>query len=74
MKRIVLDSAVMTEESDNRKHSCPNCGSESVRRSLRSGLIENVFYRLIGLRPYRCTVCETRFFDRRGATGRKDNP
>lgn len=68
----MLDSAVMTEETSDRKHSCPNCGSESVRRSYRVGFIEKVFYRLIGLRPYRCTACETRFLDRGAAKGRKE--
>jgi|HubBroStandDraft_1064217.scaffolds.fasta_scaffold108030_2 ribosomal protein L37AE/L43A len=69
----MLDSVVMTEESSNRRHSCPSCGSESVRRSYRVGLIEKIFYRLIGLRPYRCTACETRFFDRGAAKGRKES-
>jgi ribosomal protein L37AE/L43A len=72
LTRPVLDSAVMTYESENRTHSCPNCGSESVRRSYRVGLIEKIFYRLIGLRPYRCTLCETRFLDRGAAKGRKE--
>ncbi len=63
----------MTEESENRKHACPNCGSEEVRRSLRSGIVENIFYRMVGLRPYRCQACGNRFFDRRGAAGRKEN-
>jgi DNA-directed RNA polymerase subunit RPC12/RpoP len=69
----MLDFAVMTRESDKRRHSCPNCGSESVRRSLRSGFIENIIYRLIGLRPYRCMACETRFIDRRSAEARRDS-
>ncbi len=69
----VLDFAVMTEDSDNRKHSCPKCSSESVRRSLRSGIVENIFYRILGLHPYRCQDCGERFFDRRAAAGRKDS-
>jgi ribosomal protein L37AE/L43A len=68
----VLDSVPMAEESGNHKHSCPSCGSESVRRSYRVGFVEKVFYRLVGLRPYRCTACETRFFDRGAAKGRKE--
>jgi predicted RNA-binding Zn-ribbon protein involved in translation (DUF1610 family) len=63
----------MTQESGERRHSCPNCGSEAVRRSLRSGIVENIFYRMIGLRPYGCQACGERFFDRRGAPGRKEN-
>jgi len=68
----MLDSVMMIEESGNRRHSCPSCGSESVRRSYRVGLFEKVFYRLIALRPYRCTVCGARFFDRGAAGGRKE--
>ena len=65
---------MMSEESESRKHSCPNCGSEAIRRSLRSGIVENIFYRMIGLRPYRCQACGERFFDRHGAAGRKESP
>lgn len=57
----MVDFALMTEDSDSRKHACPNCGSESIRRSLRSGFIENIAYRIIGLRPYRCKTCGVRF-------------
>ena len=69
----MLDSVVMMDDSENRRHSCPSCGSESVRRSYRVGLVEKLFYRLIGLRPYRCTTCEARFFDRGAARGRKES-
>ena len=61
----------MTDKSADRQHSCPNCGSESVRRSARIGFLEKVVYRLLALRPYRCAVCETRFFDRAGGKSRK---
>jgi hypothetical protein len=70
--RAVLDSVLMAEESGNHKHSCSSCGSESVRRSYRVGFVEKVFYRLVGLRPYRCTICGARFFDRGAAKGRKE--
>jgi len=63
----------MNQESGERGHSCPNCGSEEVRRSLCSGIAENIFYRMIGVRPYRYRACGERFFDRRGAPGRKEN-
>ena len=63
----------MTDESDDPKHSCPNCGSASVRRSARIGFIEKIVYRMLALRPYRCAVCETRFFDRARGKSRKDN-
>lgn len=67
----MLDSAGMNAESDNRRHSCPGCGSESVRRSYRVGFVEKFIYRLIAMRPYRCTICGARFFDRGAASGRK---
>ena len=63
---------MMSEESGDRRHHCPNCGSPLVRRSFRAGIIETFFYRLIGLRPYRCRGCGTRFFDRGGGKGRVD--
>jgi len=63
----------MNEEFESRKHACPECGGLSIRRSVRSGFIENVFYRVIGLRPYRCQNCHFRFFDRRSASGRKES-
>ena len=69
---IVLDFAMMSQDVDDRRHACPKCGSEMVRRSLRSGFIENLIYPLFGLRPYRCMACEERFIDRRGAGGRKE--
>jgi transposase-like protein len=46
-----------------RVHVCPQCGSESVRRSVRKGIIENTIFRLVGLSPYRCSDCDKRFID-----------
>jgi hypothetical protein len=40
---------------------CPNCGSVYVRRSLRRGLGEGFFLRILFRAPYRCSVCGTRF-------------
>jgi len=68
----MLNCTRMRDESGDRRHFCPNCGSYLVRRSFRAGFVEKVFYRLIGLRPYRCRGCETRFFDRGGGKGRVD--
>ena len=39
---------------------CSRCGSVSVRRSKRRGMIETVVSVLV--RPYRCTDCYHRFF------------
>ncbi len=68
----MLDCQMMREESDDRRHLCPNCGSPLVRRSARIGIVENFFYRIVALRPYRCRACGNRFFDRGGGRGRVD--
>ena len=42
------------------KNICPNCGSSNFRKSSpRKG---DLPYRIFGLRPFRCTLCEVRFF------------
>jgi hypothetical protein len=41
---------------------CPNCGSIRVRRSLRNGLYEGLFLRLLFRAPFRCFDCGTRYF------------
>ena len=41
---------------------CPKCGSTDVRSSLRRGLREGFFLRIIFRAPYRCKKCGTRFF------------
>jgi hypothetical protein len=40
---------------------CPNCGSIYVKRSSRRRLTDLPF-RLFRLLPYRCTLCQVRFF------------
>ncbi len=40
---------------------CPNCRSTVCRRSRRRGLRDNLLS-LTGLRPWRCRVCQSRFF------------
>ena len=40
---------------------CPNCGSEAVHRSKRRGMGERVVLSAVGLLPYRCSACHTRF-------------
>lgn len=46
------------------RHSCPSCGANEVRRSRRSGLIEQVVLRVVLMRPYRCLTCDKRFYNR----------
>lgn len=41
---------------------CPNFGSVYVRRSLRRGLGEGFFLRILFRAPYRCFECGTRYF------------
>ena len=40
---------------------CPNCGSEAIHRSKRRGASERVWFSLLGVFPYRCSACQTRF-------------
>lgn len=40
---------------------CPNCDSIRVRRSLRKGLWEGLFLRMLFRAPYRCVDCGTRY-------------
>lgn len=43
------------------KNLCPNCGAAWIKTSSRR-LLMDLPYRIFGLRPYRCTICEIRFF------------
>ena len=40
---------------------CPQCRSARCNRSHRSGLVD-LFGTLLGMRPWRCRVCDYRFF------------
>jgi hypothetical protein len=51
---------------------CPNCGSIYVKRSSRR-LLTDLPFRLFRLRPYRCTLCQARFFAFRSPSER-DTP
>jgi hypothetical protein len=41
--------------------TCPECGSSEIRRS-RSGKLKDVFQRVRGREPFRCSKCRVRFF------------
>ncbi len=41
---------------------CPLCGSETVLRSHRRGLLEFLILPILMLRPYRCRQCSARHF------------
>jgi predicted RNA-binding Zn-ribbon protein involved in translation (DUF1610 family) len=64
-------SSMKKEDTEERLHACPSCGSQAVRRSLRHGFVENVLYRILAIRPYRCMACDLRFTDRGVGHGRK---
>ena len=40
---------------------CPECNSDSIRRSMRHGFLE-WFLKRLALLPYRCMACGERFF------------
>lgn len=44
------------------KRLCPYCSSVEINRSHRRGAIERYFFRAIGMRPYRCSDCDARFY------------
>jgi hypothetical protein len=46
---------------DKMERSCPKCGSESVCRSRRHGIIERLLKTLTVV-PFRCEDCSVRFF------------
>jgi len=45
----------------NIQHMCPQCGSATVRRSHRHGLVDRIL-QIVRFRPYRCQECYNRFF------------
>jgi transposase-like protein len=42
--------------------TCPRCRSGDIRRSRRRGLLEWLILRLLLVRPFRCAVCDRRFY------------
>ncbi len=54
-------------------HVCPGCGSKDIHRSTHVPWIVRVIPRLfLGVRPYRCVECWTRFWDRPFPASRGD--
>ena len=43
------------------QHTCPHCGSATVRRSHRRGVVDRIL-QMVRFRPYRCQECYNRFF------------
>jgi hypothetical protein len=44
------------------KRVCPHCRSLETSRSHRHGGVERYLLRVIGLLPYRCLDCDSRFY------------
>ena len=44
--------------------TCPCCGSRRLSRSHRHGLVERYVLSVLRMRPYRCDVCDSRFYKR----------
>jgi hypothetical protein len=45
-----------------RPGACPNCGETWIERCGRKGLVEAIFCPLVKRWPYRCRICDLRFF------------
>jgi hypothetical protein len=45
-----------------KSHICPNCQHKLCHRSRRSGAVEFILHSLFFVTPYRCEVCDQRFF------------
>ena len=41
---------------------CPNCESARIHQSRRKGIVEKLILALLLVRPFRCEVCDQRFF------------
>lgn len=42
--------------------NCPICHSEQIRRSRRRGIVERAILAMVFVRPFRCEICDFRFF------------
>src|SRR4029077_6254600 len=53
------------ERSDTASEvSCPHCGSTTVDRTRRKGILERIILYPLGYRAYRCEICDMRFRSR----------
>jgi hypothetical protein len=51
---------------------CPNCDSARIHQSRRKGIVEKMILTLLFVRPFRCELCDERFFRWSPATSPKD--
>lgn len=63
----------MHDVSPSSRPICPYCGDGHFHRSRQRGVLERLLLRILRLRPYRCSLCATRFyaprFDQAGSSG-----
>ncbi len=43
-------------------HVCPNCASPQYYKSRRKGLLEHFLHAVFFVTPFRCVVCDKRYF------------
>ena len=72
VSRLSRRSQKMNAEKVRAKINCPRCGTEQVCRSPRRGVIDRFFSLVVNRSPYRCLLCNARFFARRSPND--DNP
>ena len=46
----------------NKLPVCPSCGSHGYYKSRRRGLWEHILHAVFFTSPFRCTVCDKRYF------------
>jgi hypothetical protein len=49
---------------------CPNCASAASHESRRKGILEHVLHVIFFISPFRCDVCDERYFRVRFLTDR----
>ena len=60
----------MENKSTTRGRICPRCRAGQLHRSQMRGMVERSILRPVGIRAYRCAVCDERFL-RFGGSGEK---
>jgi hypothetical protein len=41
---------------------CPSCGSSKICKSRRWGFVERKLFKVVFVRPFRCLICDDRFY------------
>lgn len=58
----LLPSSHSRRRPDSSHPACPHCGSREIHRSHAHGIIERHIVRAFRFYPYRCELCERRFY------------